>query len=223
MSIIKLEHVEYSVLTKYTELLILKDISFQVEIGECHLITGPSGSGKTTLLQIIGTLLNQTNGRRELFGEDINEKTPEKILYQIRKKIGYLFQSPYLPKNLSVIDYVSYKSQLVGDGLFTAEKKAEEHLTSLDMTEFIKGKISDLSGGEKQRVALAGILAMNVDVLLLDEPTGSLDYNNATKLWDIIKKLKEKGLTIITVTHDKSIEEIADCIHYLDYGKLKIH
>jgi ABC-type lipoprotein export system ATPase subunit len=223
MSIIKLEKVEYSVITKYSELHILKDINLQIKKGEFHIITGPSGSGKTTLLQIIGTILNQTKGRRELFSKDINEKTSEKILNQIRKKIGYLFQSPYLPKHISVIDYVSYKSQLVGEGLFTAENKAKEHLTSLDMAEFIKGKISDLSGGERQRVALAGILTMNVAVLLLDEPTGSLDYTNATKLWDIIKKLNEKGLTIVTVTHDKSIVEIADCIHLLDYGKLKTH
>ncbi|MGC9781342.1 MAG: ATP-binding cassette domain-containing protein [Candidatus Heimdallarchaeota archaeon] len=218
MSIAKLENMEYSVNKNDKELRILKNISLSVNIGEFHLITGPSGSGKTTLLQLIATILHQTKGFRELFGKEVTKDTSEGIIYYVREKIGYLFQTPYLPTHISTFEYIKLQSQLSGIGAFTAIKKTKELLKELGIDQFEAIVPSKLSGGEKQRVALAGILVKNINLLLLDEPTGSLDFENRTIFWELINQLKNDNLTIIAVTHDESLTKKADYIHKLDYG-----
>jgi len=218
MSIVKLENVEYSVNKNDKELRILKNINLLVNIGEFHLITGPSGSGKTTILQLIATILHQTKGFRELLGKEVTKETSEDIIYYVRERIGYLFQTPFLPTHISTFEYIKLQSQLSGIGAFTAIKKTEELLKKLGIDQFETISPSKLSGGEKQRVALAGILVKNINLLLLDEPTGSLDFENRNIFWELINHLKNDNLTIIAVTHDESITKKADYIHKLDYG-----
>lgn len=221
MPVVNLQNVEYTILTQQKEeLTILKDINLQVNAGEFHVITGPSGSGKTTLLQIIGTLLHPTKGERTLFSNKLNSNSPQEIFNETRSKIGYLYQSPFLPLNLQVQEFVELQSSLSGVGYLSAEEKAKDLLYQFNVSQFSDNIPTTLSGGERQRVALASVLAQNVDLLLLDEPTGSLDYENSLLIWNLIKQLMDKNMTIIAVTHDKEITELADDSHILDYGNI---
>lgn len=222
MSVVNLQNVEYTILTQQKEeLTILKDINLQVSSGEFHIITGPSGSGKTTLLQIIATLLHPTQGERTLFSTNHSSILSQETLNVTRSRIGYLYQSPFLPSNLQIQEFVELQSSLSGIGYFTAEEKAKDLLNQFNISQFSKNLPTTLSGGERQRVALASVLAQNVDLLLLDEPTGSLDHENSLIIWNLIKQLIDMNMTIIAVTHDKEITGLADDSHILDYGVIK--
>jgi ABC-type lipoprotein export system ATPase subunit len=224
MSIVRLENIEYSLPNKNDsrKKTILKDVSLQVHPGEFHVITGPSGSGKTTLLQLIATFLHQTNGSRKIFDFSLSSNEPQKRYYQVRSRIGYLFQLPYLPSTLPVKQFIIDQGAVMGLGLASAERMANDLLEELAIDQLAKQPPRKLSGGEKQRVALASILIKQVDLLLLDEPAGSLDNETKRQLWKLIKRLQEeRELTIIVVTHDKSVKKIAKHTHNLDYGILK--
>ncbi|HUU78606.1 MAG TPA: ABC transporter ATP-binding protein [candidate division Zixibacteria bacterium] len=222
MSIITLEHIRFSFSSKQLEeISVLKDINITVNTGEFHVITGPSGSGKTTLLQITATFLQPESGKQKIFGKDIELDFSLQNLSSIRRKIGYLFQTPFIPPNLTVKEYVVMQSSLSGIGLRTAKENADKILTDLGINQFSANYPTSLSGGEKQRVALAGILAKNVELLLLDEPTGSLDSENKTIFWELISKLKEENMTIIVATHSSEITNYADFLHVLKNGSLE--
>lgn len=223
MSVVQLEKLSFSFYDKKreTELQVLKNIDLKIKQGTFHLITGPSGSGKTTLLQIIGAILHQKEGKREILSKEIPSNPTIELLSETRKQIGYLFQTPYLPPHLTVSDYIELQSTLSGDDLETAEKNTTELLKQFSIESFKKNKPSKLSGGEKQRVALAGVMVKDIKILLLDEPTGSLDYDNRTIIWNLISQLKVKDLTIIVVSHDESIANFADVSHKLENGTIK--
>ena len=224
MSVIHLEEISFSFYKgeRETELEVLKNIDLKVKQGQFHLIIGPSGSGKTTLLQVIGTLLHQNKGRRRIFSKEIPTNPTMELLTATRKHIGYLFQTPYLPPNLTVNEYLVLQGTLSGYDLETAERKALGLMEKFNIEDFKDNRPAKLSGGEKQRVALTSVMVKNIKLLLLDEPTGSLDYDNRAIIWDLISKLKTKEITIIAVSHDNSIAEIADVTHNLDYGVLQI-
>jgi len=222
MSVVSLKNITYSVEDEHSKELIsiLEDVNLQVAVGEFHLITGPSGSGKTTLLQIIATILQPTAGELTLFERNVTRNNYSSTdLFVIRPKIGFLFQSVYLPENLTVKEYLEVQTSLSNIGLISARSKFNELLSQFGISSILNCKPSTLSGGEKQRVALVGLLARDIELLLLDEPTGSLDYENRKNLWELIFKLKKK-LTIIAVTHDESIVSKVDVHHKLDYGHL---
>lgn len=221
MTIVELEYIQYSVpLLKDEILSVLKNINLTVKQGEFHLITGPSGSGKTTLLQIIATILHQTAGRRKIFDIEIPNINHNNDVYLVRPKIGFLFQTPFIPPHLKVKELITLQSELSNVGVATAEKRTNEILEEFGVEQFANQYPTKLSGGERQRVALAGVLSKDIELLLLDEPTGSLDAENKTILWDLIKNLQDKQITIIAVSHDESIAKIADVAHNLDYGIL---
>lgn len=222
MSVVNLQNIEYTMLTQQKEeLTILKDINLQVNSGEFHIITGPSGSGKTTLLQIIGTLLHPTKGERVLFSEKLSGDLSQESLIKTRLRIGYLFQSPFLPSNVQIQEFVELQASLSGMGYSSAMEKAKELLYQFNISQFSENLPTTLSGGERQRVALASVLAQNIELLLLDEPTGSLDSENSQLVWDAVKQLKEANLTIIAVSHDKEITKMANKSHILDYGVIE--
>ncbi len=223
MSVVQLEKIQFSFYDRKreTELAILKNINLKVKEGEFHVITGPSGSGKTTLLQVIGTLLHQKKGKRRIFTKDIPENPAIELLSETRKQIGFLFQTPYMPPELTVNEFLEVQGTLSGFDLETAEEKAVTITKKFGIEDFGNKLPVKLSGGEKQRVALASVIVKNIKLLLLDEPTGSLDYDNRTIIWDLISKLKTEDITIIAVSHDATIAEFADNSHNLDYGKLQ--
>jgi len=221
MSVVDLKNIQYLVFSKEGEVPILRNVNLQVNKGEFHLITGPSGSGKTTLLQIIATILHQTKGKRNLFNIVVESETNKELIYSIRSKIGYLFQTPFLPPHLKVKEYIEIQTALSGIDAFTSEEITSDFLKEMRIKQFESKNPTKLSGGERQRVALSGVLAKKVELLLLDEPLGSLDFENKKIIWEIIENLKQKNLTIIVVSHDESLSEFFDFCHKLDYGIMK--
>jgi len=220
MSIVKLENIKFSYITPNEEIAILKDISLDVNEGEFHAITGPSGSGKTSLLQIIATFLHQYTGTRRIFNTNIEKDSSAETIYSIREKIGYLFQTPFLPPNLKVKEYLEIQSSLSNIGL-QSTKNNFSILSDLKVNDFVNNYPTTLSGGEKQRVALAGILIKQIGLLLLDEPTGSLDSDNRKEFWEIVEQLKNRNTTIIAVTHDPEIKNYTKFVYELHNGFLK--
>ncbi|MBN1328519.1 MAG: ATP-binding cassette domain-containing protein [Candidatus Heimdallarchaeota archaeon] len=222
MPIVQLKKLNFSFYDKKREALleILKDINLEIKQGEFHLITGPSGSGKTTLIQIIGTILHQNDGLRKIFSTEISSETTIKALSKIRRQIGYLYQTPYLPPHLTVNKYIELQSALSGIDLDKADERAMMLIEKFEIGAFKNSLPIKLSGGEKQRIALAGILAKDIKLLLLDEPTGSLDFENKLMIWELLKQLKDEKLTIIVVSHDESIIPYVDFQHKLEAGYL---
>ncbi|TFG10383.1 ATP-binding cassette domain-containing protein [Candidatus Heimdallarchaeota archaeon] len=220
MSVI-LRNVKYDFRTKNQQRRILKGVNLDVKQGEFCSIYGPSGSGKTTLLQIIATLLHPFEGDRILFSKPYTNNCEQKELDNVRSRIGYLFQSPYIPHNLKIIEYLTLQAEISGVGLRTARENVISLSKSLDMFEFLQKKPSELSGGEKQRIALIGVLIKDVDLLLLDEPTGSMDFENKESLWDIISEKRNSNLTIIAVSHDDLLKNKTDRSFRLQHGVLK--
>jgi len=224
MVIVELKNIHHSFARKIKKqisiLEILKGVNLSVTDKEFIVISGPSGSGKTTLLQIIATMLHQKTGERILFGTNHSSEQSIQDLIPTRRKIGYLFQQPYLPPNMKVKDFIVLQAMLSGIGIKSAEQKAISLLEEFDMMDFAEHYPKKLSGGEIQRIALAGILAKDIKLLLLDEPTGSLDSTNKSIIWETITNLIEKGITIVAVTHDKSITSLADDTYELKYGIL---
>lgn len=222
--VIELKKIHYSFTRKIKNQVsiqeILKGLNLSVTDAEFIIITGPSGSGKTTLLQIIATMLHQKTGERILFGTNHSDEQSIQDLIPTRRKIGYLFQQPYLPPKMKAKDFIALQAMLSGIGIKSAEERAKSLLVEFDMMDFAQHYPQKLSGGEKQRIALAGVLAKDIKLLLLDEPTGSLDSTNKSIIWETITSLKEKGITIIAVTHDVSITSLADKTYELKYGVL---
>lgn len=208
MAIIEFNNIE----KYYGNKEILNELSFKIEEGEMVAITGPSGSGKSTVLNIIGLLEDFSNGSYRLDGEDNIKINSSKSTIILRNKINYLFQ------NFALIDEqtVSYNLELAFKYLKRSKKEKNEEiskvLSEVGLVGYEKRKIYELSGGEQQRVAIARCMLKPCKIVLADEPTGSLDPKNAKVILDLLKKLHEKGKTIIVVTHDKFIADSCDRI-----------
>lgn len=197
---------------------VLKNINFKVNNEDFITIMGPSGGGKSTLLQIIGLLTEPTEGEVYYNNERMNFKK-EKFLNNYRlKNIGLVFQNANLISSLSPLENLiiamdskeSYKEKA---------KKAKELLNKVGLSKKHNSKISSLSGGESQRVAVVRSLVNNPNLILCDEPTGSLDSNNNKKIIDLLINIKkERKCTLIIVTHDKTIGELGNRRIYLEDG-----
>lgn len=197
---------------------VLKNINFKVSDEDFITIMGPSGGGKSTLLQIIGLLTEPTEGEIYYNNERMNFKK-EKFLNNYRlKNIGLVFQNANLISSLSPLENLiiamdsteSYKEKA---------KRAKELLNKVGLSKKYNSKISSLSGGESQRVAVVRSLVNNPNIILCDEPTGSLDSNNSKKIIDLLINIKkERKCTLIIVTHDKTIGELGNRRIYLEDG-----
>ncbi len=220
--LVNLKDIHYSITDKnrQIELEILSGIDLQLHKGECCFISGPSGSGKTTLLHIIGALLHPFLGTRTLFSKQIDNNSSFGEILEIRNKIGYLMQTSYLPSEITIQKYIQIQTSLAGLGLRTAKKKYKELMEFLSIDQFMKMKPSSLSGGERQRVALASVLLQNNQLLLLDEPTGSLDQKSKEVVWKLIDELRTKNHTILIVSHDLTFKNYSDSSYELRNGKL---
>jgi ABC-type lipoprotein export system ATPase subunit len=199
----------------------LRGVSMTIRRGTMIAIKGPSGSGKTTLLQVIGALDLPTSGVVKVNGEDISE-LPEKDLTEYRAKtIGFVFQSYNLIPNLTALENV----ELAMEALDVPAKKRRERalalLTEVGMKDRLNYKPTKLSGGEAQRVAIARALANEPSIVLADEPTGNLDSTTGHAIIELLVKLsKEKGTTIIIVTHSDSIPKLCDLTFTIKDGKI---
>lgn len=204
----------------FNKLQVLKGISFNVENGEVVSIIGPSGCGKSTLLRCINLLEKPSSGNIILDGVDITNK---KNLTQVRQKMGMVFQQFNLFSHLTVLENIILApicEKLMDKD--TAIKEAEKLLKSINLYDKKDNYPSELSGGQKQRVAIIRTLIMNPEIILFDEPTSALDPEMVNDVLDLIKKLVEKKITIIIVSHEMSfIKECANKIIFLDGGKIE--
>ena len=203
-------------------LQVLKGISLNVNRGEIISITGPSGAGKTTLLQIMGSLDKPDGGRILYDGQDIT-RMDEKELSAFRgKHIGFVFQFHQLLPEFTAQENIMIPMLIAGTGMKQASSRATELLGLLGLSERAQHKPSELSGGEKQRIAVARALANQPDVILADEPSGSLDTKNKEELHKLFFNLRDQlGQTFVIVTHDESLAAMTDrTIHLLD-GAIK--
>ena len=192
------------------ELQVLKNISFKVDKGEFLAIMGSSGSGKSTMMNILGCLDNQYEGRYILDGIDISKST-ENELGEIRnKKIDFIFQSFNLLPRLTALENVELPLVYSSIPKEKRHKRANELLEMVGLKDRTHHRPNELSGGQRQRVAIARALVNNPSIILADEPTGNLDSKSEGEIIEILQKLNKMGKTIVIVTHEPSIGEIAE-------------
>ncbi len=200
----------------------LKGVDMTIWPGEVVGLVGPSGSGKSTLLKCLGAVIEPTAGRMELAGDIIYDdgwKIPDLRVLR-RDRIGFVFQAPYLIPFLDVTDNVALLPMLAGQDNGTARKRALELLTALDVQHRAGAQVSQLSGGEQQRVAIARSLANHAPVILADEPTAPLDSERALTVVRILNDLaREYRTAIIVVTHDEKIIPTFKRIYHIRDGK----
>ena len=191
------------------ELQVLKNISFKVDKGEFLAIMGSSGSGKSTMMNILGCLDNQYEGKYILDGIDISKSTENELSEIRNKKIGFIFQSFNLLPRLTALENVELPLIYSSVPKEERHKRANELLEMVGLKERTHHRPNELSGGQRQRVAIARALVNNPSIILADEPTGNLDSKSEEEIIEILQELNRMGKTIVIVTHEPNIGDIA--------------
>lgn len=204
---IKIEGIKKS----FGNLQVLKGIDLQINKGEVVSIVGASGAGKTTLLQIIGTLDSADSGTLVVAGQDVTSLNSDQLARFRNKHIGFVFQFHQLLPEFTALENVMMPAHIAGTSLSQAKARALELLDFMGLAERINHKPNELSGGEKQRVAVARALMNNPELILADEPSGSLDTQNKEELHRLFFELRDKfGQTFVIVTHDEGLALMTD-------------
>ena len=216
---IKVESVNKS----FGELRVLNDVSLSINRGEFVSIVGQSGAGKTTLLQIIGTLDRPDSGSVWIGGESLFGMDEDSLSSFRNLHIGFVFQFHQLLPEFSALENVMIPALIGNKSKVEAEKRAKELLEFLGVAQRAEHKPSELSGGERQRVAVARALVNRPDVLLADEPSGSLDSKNKEELNKLFLKLKDElNQTLVVVTHDMEMASVSDRVLRMQDGRIVI-
>ena len=201
---------------------VLNDISFNFEPGKTYSITGPSGSGKSTLLNLLSLIDNPTSGTIEINSNKIklNNKVENDLIRA--KKIGIIYQDKNLLSDFTALENVYLPNLLVSKEKQKSVDLAKKLIKNVGMSSRINHFPNELSGGENQRIAIARALINDPDIILADEPTGSLDSDNAKLIFKILLNLKNKNRIIIFATHNRYFANMADCKIMMNDGNVKI-
>ena len=202
----------------FGSLQVLKGIDLDIAKGEVVSIVGPSGAGKTTLLQIMGTLDSADSGTVEIEGTDVGALSQKALSKFRNKKIGFVFQFHQLLPEFTALENIMIPAFIGGMGKREAKARAEELLAFRGLTDRADHKPNELSGGEKQRVAVARALVNHPAVVMADEPSGSLDSKNKEELHNLFFQLRDQyGQTFVIITHDEQLATLTDrTIHLMD-------
>ncbi len=198
----------------------LNGISLEVKKGEWLNILGPSGSGKTTLLNVIGGMIKPTEGEIQIEGDLLTDFSSNQLQEYRRNRIGYIFQDYRLFDQYTVLENVMIPQWPYMDKK-ELEKKSVKVLEKLQMNHRLHSLPNELSGGEKQRTAIARALLHGPSILLCDEPTGNLDEENRNNILTILHTLHQEGMTIILVTHDLEVATWGDRKIYIRDGRIQ--
>ena len=209
-------------LTKqFGNLQVLKDVSLEVKRGEVISIVGPSGAGKTTLLQLIGTLDKPTGGKIFFNDEELSRMNSKRLATFRNRHIGFVFQFHQLLPEFTALENIIIPALIAGRDRKEAEKEAMELLKIMKLEERAHHKPAEMSGGENQRIAVARALINHPDVILADEPSGSLDSKNKEELHKLFFDLRDKfEQTFIIVTHDETLATLTDRTIRMVDGKI---
>ena len=201
---------------------VLNDISFYFEPGKTYSITGPSGSGKSTLLNLLSLIDNPTTGSIEINSNKIklNNKVENDLIRA--KKIGIIYQDKNLLSDFTALENVYLPNLLVSKEKQKSVDLAKKLIKNVGMSSRINHFPNELSGGENQRIAIARALINDPDIILADEPTGSLDSDNAKLIFKILFNLKNKNRIIIFATHNRYFANMADCKIMMNDGNIQI-
>lgn len=207
----------------FGDLQVLKGISLQVKKGEIVSIVGASGAGKTTLLQILGTLGKPDSGKVWINNKNVFTFNETELSRFRNKEIGFVFQFHHLLPEFTAFENVCIPGYIARRNRKEVESRAKELLQILELTDRLDHKPAQLSGGEKQRVAVARALINNPSIILADEPSGNLDSHNQEELYRLFFNLREKfGQTFIIVTHDEHFAGMSDRMIHIRDGVVEI-
>ncbi len=213
---VKLEKVTKIYKIGQTQVYALNEVSMEVFPGEFIVLLGPSGSGKTTLLNLIGGLDIPTSGLVEVNGIDISKMSRAHLTEYRRRQVGFIFQFFNLIPTLNARENVEFAAELTGN-----PTPARELLKDVGLEQRTEHFPSELSGGENQRVAIARALATNPQVMLCDEPTGSLDYETGKRIFKLLRTLNQSShKTVIIVTHNAPVGAIGDRLIRMRDGRI---
>ncbi len=207
---------------KNKSLKVLNNINFKFESGKIYSIIGPSGSGKSTLLNLLSLIDTPSSGFIEFNKKKIDLNTSTKKDYLRSKNIGIIYQDKNLLPDFTALENVILPNLLISNNKLKSTELAKQLIKKFDLTSRLNHYPSELSGGENQRIAIARALINEPNIILADEPTGSLDFENAKRIFKILFNLKNKNRIIIFATHNRYFANMADCKIKMIGGKMTI-